>query len=126
MVYSPFAVDVVLPEDLAEQFGDIATRRAPVRSTMAALFADGTTIASTAITFLQGPPAVAYWVDLTKNWLLRKHESGVGTLRMEGPGGTVHITITEQTDLVELATALHTALFPPESTPSHDPDDIAL
>lgn len=127
MFQSPFAVDIALPDDLANQFSELATKPVPARSTVATLVVEGTSIAATAISFLQGPPAVAYWVDVTKRWLGRKRENGVYTLKIEGPAGTAHIKVTKDTDLAQLAAALHTALFPNAATAnSHDTDDIAL
>lgn len=126
MIHSPYAVDVALPQDLADMLSKVATERAPVRSTLLTLLTDGTAAASTAITFLQGPPAVAYWVEIVKNWLGRKRTEGVGEITLKGPGGTAKFAITKDTDLEELAGTLHKALFPKQTPPRPDMDDIAI
>lgn len=126
MTHSPYAVGVVLPKDLAEMFRGIATEPTPVRSPWLTLFTDGAAAASTAITFLQGPPAVTYWVNVVKNWLQRKRDDGVGEIRLKGPNGIAVFTVTRDTDLAKLAGTLHAALFPDRTKPSRDIDDIAL
>lgn len=126
MASSPFAVSVALPEDLAELFRDLTTEPVPVRSTMATLVVDGIGVASTAITFLQGPPALSYWIQATREWLARRRHSGVGELRVKGPGGSGTFTITSETDLAELAGALHKVLFPRSEGRAADNDDLAL
>lgn len=126
MMHSPYAVDVVLPEDLAYMLRETAAHPTPVRSALLTLFTDGAATASTAITFLQGPPAVAYWVDVVKRWLQHKREDGVGEITLKGPGGAAVFTVTEDTDLAELAGTLHKALFPARVAPARDIDDIAL
>jgi hypothetical protein len=126
MTHSPYAVNVAIPQDLADMFSDVAIEPTPVRSTLLTLFTGGAAATSTAITFLQGPPAVTYWVDVVKDWLRRKRDDGVGELRLKGPNGVAIIKVTEDTDLAELAGTLHTALFPRRTKPTRDIDDIAL
>jgi hypothetical protein len=126
MVHSPYAVEVALPKDLADMFSEKAIEPAPARSALLTLFADGTAAASTAITFLQGPPTVTYWVNIVKSWLHRKRDDGVGEIRLKGPNGIAVFTVTKDTDLAELAGTLHTALFPNRTKPTRDIDDIAL
>jgi hypothetical protein len=126
MAHSPYAVSVAVPKDLADLFGEIATEPTPVRSALLTLFTDGATAASTAITFLQGPPAVTYWINVVKNWLQRKRDDGVGEIRLKGPNGIAVFTVTRDTDLAKLAGTLHTALFPKPTTRTRDIDDIAL
>lgn len=126
MTHSPYAVNVAIPQDLADMFSDVAIEPTPVRSTLLTLFTGGAAATSTAITFLQGPPAVTYWVDVVKDWLHRKRDDGVGELRLKGPNGVAVIKVTEDTDLAELAGLLHTALFPKRTRPTRDIDDIAL
>jgi hypothetical protein len=124
---SAYAVDVALPADLADLFGDLATEPVPVRSTIATLIADGVTVTTTAITFLQGPPAAAYWVDVVRRWLQRRRADGVGRLRIEGPRGHLMLELTADTDLTEVATVIHQALFAaPKPQPAQDDDDIAV
>jgi hypothetical protein len=126
MPLSPYAVDVALPEDLAEMLRDVSTNHAPVRSTLVTLLVDGSTWATAAITFLQGPPAVTYWVGVAKVWLRRKRDEGVGEIKVKGPNGTATFTITADTDLAELAGALHKAMFPTRPRPTRDLDDLAV
>jgi hypothetical protein len=126
MTRSPYAVDVALPRDLVDMFGESATEQAPVRSTLLTLFTGGAATASTAITFLQGPPTAAYWVNVVKHWLQRKRGEGVGEIKLKGPNGIAIFTVTRDTDLAELAGTLHNALFPKRTTPARDIDDIAL
>ena len=126
MPLSPYAVDVALPQDLVEMLGDVSTNYVPVRSTLVTLLADGGTWATTAITFLQGPPAVAYWVDVLKVWLHRKRDAGVGEIKVTGPGGTATFTVTADTDLAELAAVLHKAMFPRRAQDTRDLDDLAI
>ena len=126
MIHSPYAVEVALPKDLADMFSGIATKPKPARSALLTLFTDGTAAASTAITFLQGPPTVTYWVNVVKNWLHGKCDDGVGEIRLKGPNGIAVFTVTKDTDLAELAGTLHTALFPNRAKPPRDIDDIAL
>lgn len=126
MTHSPYAVDVALPNDLADMFSEVATERTLIRSTLLTLFTGGAAAASTAITFLQGPPTVTYWVNVVKSWLQRKRDDGIGEIRLKGPNGIAVFTVTRDTDLAELAGTLHTALFPNRTIPTHDIDDIAL
>ena len=126
MPLSPYAVDVALPQDLAEMLADVSASHVPVRSTLVTLLVDGSTWATAAITFLQGPPAVTYWVDVAKVWLHRKRDEGAGEIKIKGPGGTATFTITADTDLVELAGVLHKALFPPRRQATRDYDDLAI
>lgn len=126
MTHSPYAVDIALPKDLADMFREIATEPTPVRSTLLVLFTDGAAAASTAITFLQGPPVVTYWVNVVKNWLQRKRDDGVGEIRLKGPNGIAVFTVTRDTDLAKLAGTLHAALFQNQTAPNRDIDDIAL
>jgi hypothetical protein len=107
-------------------FSQIATESTPVRSTLLTLFTDGAAAASTAITFLQGPPTVTYWANVVKTWLQRKRDEGVGEIRLKGPNGIAVFTVTKDTDLAKLAGTLHTALFPDRTTAARDTDDIAL
>jgi hypothetical protein len=125
MTTSPFAVDVTLPKDLADALREQPTAMPrQVRSTMTTLLVGGMAVASTAITFLQGPPAVAYWVTAVRTWFQRRGE-GVGELRVRGPNGSAVFTVTEDTDITALAEALHRAMFP-QREPSPEDDDIAL
>jgi hypothetical protein len=126
MKHSPYSVDIALPQDLADMLAEIVIKPVPVRSSLLTLLTDGTAAASTAITFLQGPPAVAYWVDVVKKWLKRKRDTGVGEIRVEGPAGTATFRITRDTDLAELAGTLHKFLFSDQAAPARDIDDIAL
>jgi hypothetical protein len=126
MTHSPYAVNVAVPEDLADMFSEIAIEPTPVRSTLLTLFTDGAAVTSTAITFLQGPPAVTYWANVVKKWLQRKRDDGVGEIRLKGPNGIAVFTVTRDTDLAKLAGTLHTALFPNRTAPTRDIDDIAL
>jgi hypothetical protein len=126
MTHSPYAAEVALPKDLADMFSEIAIEPTPVRSTLLTLFTEGAAAASTAITFLQGPPAVTYWVNVVKSWLQRKRDDGVGEIRLKGPNGVAVFTVTQDTDLAKLAGTLHTALFPDRAKPTRDIDDIAL
>jgi hypothetical protein len=124
---SAYAMDVALPADLADLFGDLATAPVPVRSTIATLIADGVAVTTTAITFLQGPPAAAYWVGVVRPWLRRRRADGVGRLLIEGPGGRLVLELTADTDLAEVATVIHRALFAvPRPRPAVDDDDIAV
>jgi hypothetical protein len=116
MPRSPYAVDVALPDDLVILFVEIATEPVPVRSTLVTLLVDGSAAVSTAITFLQGPPAIGYFVDRVRNWLHRKRDEGVVELTIKGRGVDAKFQITEDTDLTELATTLHRVLFPPRVT----------
>lgn len=126
MTHSPYAVDVALPQDLTDMFTEIATEQTPVRSTLLTLFTDGAAVTSTTITFLQGPPAITYWINVVKRWLERKRDDGVGEIRLKGPNGIAVFTVTKDTDLATLAGTLHTALFPNRTKPTRDIDDIAL
>ena len=126
MSLSPYSVNVALPQDLAVMFKDTVANSVPVRSTIVTLLAEGTTWATAAVTFLQGPPAVTYWVDIVKDWLRRKRDEGVGEIEVKGPGGTARFTVTPDTDLAELAGALHKAMFPKRSQAARDFDDLAI
>jgi hypothetical protein len=126
MSLSPYAVDVALPKDLAGMFDQDTTTPAPVRSTVVTLLAEGVTWTTATITFLQGPPAVTYWAGVVKTWLHRKRDEGVGQLKVTGPGGTATFTITPDTDLAALATALHKAVFPQRPKAKRDLDDLAI
>jgi hypothetical protein len=126
MTHSPYAVNVALPNDLADLFSEVATEPTPVRSALLTLFTGGAAATSTAITFLQGPPTVTYWINVAKGWLQRKRDDGVGEIRLKGPNGIAVFTVTKDTDLAELAGTLHTALFPNRTLPARDIDDIAL
>jgi hypothetical protein len=123
---SAYAVDVVLPTDLAELFEDFVTEPVPVRSTTLSLIAEGSAAATTAITFLQGPPAAAYWVGLVKGWLNRRRDSGLGEIRLKGPNGSAVFKVTAETDLAELAGVLHKHLFDRPRPARRDADDIAV
>lgn len=126
MPLSPHAVDITLPQDLATEFAEVATKSVPVRSTLATLLADGATWATVTITFLQGPPAAGYWVKVVSSWLQRKRHDGVGEVTIKGPNGQATFKITAETDLGELAGALHKALFQKPSPPPRDFDDLAI
>lgn len=126
MTHSPYAVDVKLPSDLVTLLGDVATEPTPARSTVIALLAGAAGGASTAITFLQGPPALGYWIEVVKGWLRHRREGGLGEISVKGPGGAARFVITEHTDLGALAEALHIALFPASAAPPRDLEDIGV
>ena len=123
---SPYAVDVALPADLADLLGELAIEPVPVRSTIATLIVDGVTVTTTAITFLQGPPAAAYWRDIVGRWLHRRRADGVNRLRIEGPRGSLVLELTADTDLVEVTTVIHRALFTTSRPQPPQDDDIAV
>lgn len=118
-------IDVILPDDLAKMLGDIATEPISTRSTVLSLIVDAASDASVVISLLQGPPALDYWVVVTKNWLDKRRQRGIGELRLKGPGGEATFVVTEDTDLGELAATLHKYMFPRRQRNMRDIDDIA-
>jgi hypothetical protein len=119
-------VDVALPEDLALLFADVTNEPKAMRNGLATILIDGAATVSTAITFLQGPPALDYWIERVKPWLQRRRHEGTGEMRITGPQGDLHLRFDANTDLGEVAAFMHRHLFPQtEEFVARDPDDLA-